>query len=109
MQPSSIIIFAPPFSPIGGVSSAGWKMNFTVPGMLARIEASTSATPISIAVWASWPQACMTPQDCPLYSAVATLLNGTSTSSFTGSASMSARSATTEPGLPPFSIPTTPV
>ena len=37
------------------------------------------------------------------------LLNGTSTSSVTGSASMSARSATTGPGWPPFSTPTTPV
>ena len=29
--PSAIIIFAPPSSPSGGISSAGWKMNLTLP------------------------------------------------------------------------------
>ncbi len=108
-QPSSIIIFAPPCSPMGGVSSAGWKMSVTVPGMRARIPASTSATPISIAVWASCPHACITPHAWPFHSVRTVLLNGTSTSSTTGRASMSARRATPGPGRPPFSTPTTPV
>ena len=29
--PCWIIILAPPSSPLGGISSAGWKMNFTLP------------------------------------------------------------------------------
>jgi hypothetical protein len=44
-MPSSSIIFAPPFSPGGGPSSAGWKMNITVPGKSARMAASVDATP----------------------------------------------------------------
>ncbi len=107
--PSSSINGAPPFSPSGAPSSAGWKMNSTVPGNSLRIEASAWAVPIRIAVCASWPHACITPTFSPRYSAVTADLNGTSTCSFTGSASMSARSAITGPGLPPFSTPTTPV
>ena len=56
----------------------------------------------------SWPQACITPVSWPLYTVRTVDLNGTSTSSVTGSASMSARSATVGPGLPPLRIPTTP-
>ena len=58
---SAIIKSAPPSSPGGAPSSAGWKMNFTVPGNSSRIEARTDATPICTAVWMSWPHACMTP------------------------------------------------
>ena len=43
--PSFSIRSAPPSSPGGGPSSAGWKMNFTVPGISYRIDASTEATP----------------------------------------------------------------
>jgi hypothetical protein len=102
--PSSIIAFAPP-SP----SSAGWKMNFTVPGSWAFMPASTSATPIRMATWLSWPQACITPTEAPCHCAVARLLNGRSTCSVTGRPSMSARRATTGPGRPPRRMPTTPV
>ena len=51
----------------------------------------------------------MTPTCAPFHSAVTLLANGRSTSSATGSASMSARKATTGPGSAPFSSPTTPV
>ena len=107
--PSSIMTCAPPCSPGGGPSSAGWKMNFTVPGICARIPASTVAAPMSIAVCASWPHACITPTSCPANVDRTLDLNGRSTCSVTGSASMSARSATTPPGFPPRSTPTTPV
>ena len=43
--PSLSIRSAPPSSPGGGPSSAGWKMNFTVPGSERFILASTDATP----------------------------------------------------------------
>ena len=66
-RPPRSSCLAPPSSPAGAPSSAGWKMNFTVPGRCARSPASTSATPIRIATWASWPQACMTPTSWPLY------------------------------------------
>ena len=64
--PSSSISSAPPRSPSGAPSSAGWKMNLTVPGRSSRTEASTSATPMRMATWLSWPQACMTPTSWPL-------------------------------------------
>ena len=51
----------------------------------------------------------MTPTSSPFQMARALEANGTSTSSLTGSASMSARSATTLPGSLPLSRPTTPV
>ena len=81
----------------------------TVPGNSLRLPASTCAAPSSTAVWPSWPQACITPTFSPRYSAVAVDWNGRSACSVTGSASMSARSATVGPGLPPRSTPTTPV
>ena len=84
-------------------------MNLTEPRSVLRSPARTSATPIRMATWASWPQACMTPTDSPFHCAFTFEANGTSTSSVTGSASMSARSATTGPGSAPFSRPTTPV
>ena len=99
---------APP-PPSGCPSSAGWKMNFTLPASWSFMPASTSAAPMRIATWLSWPQACITPTSCPLYCARTRLLNGRSTCSVTGSPSMSARSATTGPGRPPLSTPTTPV
>ena len=73
-----------------------------MPGISSRMPASTSATPRRMATCASCPQACMTPTSCPLNVVRTVDLNGTSTCSVTGSASMSARSATTRPGLPPL-------
>ena len=60
-------------------------------------------------MWLSWPHACITPTSWPFHFAFAVDLNGRSPCSVTGSASMSERSATTGPGLPPRSTPTTPV
>ena len=97
-------LFSPP-SP----SSAGWKRKTTVPGRSGFIPASTSAAPMRMAVCASWPHACITPTSRPLNCAFTVDLKGTSSSSVTGSASMSARSATTGPGFPPRRTPTTPV
>ena len=81
----------------------------TVPASSLRSPASTSATPIRIATCASWPQACITPTSAPRQCAVTFEAKGRPVSSFTGSASMSARSATTGPGLPPVRTATTPV
>ncbi len=104
-----IISLAPPSSPAGGSSSAGWKMNFTEPARRSRRPASTVATLIRMATWASWPQACMTPTDSPFQVVRSFEANGTSARSSTGSPSMSARRATTGPGRAPCSRPTTPV
>ena len=51
----------------------------------------------------------MTPTFLPRNSVVTVDLNGTSTCSATGSASISARNAIVGPGLPPFSTAVTPV
>src|SRR5262245_9457011 len=84
-------------------------MNFTVPGILSFTAVRTSAVAIMIAVCASCPQACMTSTSRPRYFILTLEANGRPGGSFTGSASMSARNATTGPGLAPFSRPTTPV
>lgn len=107
--PSATIIRAPPSSPGGGPSSAGWKMNLTAPGSSSRIEASTDATPSCTATWMSCPQAWLTPTSWPRYVVRTVDLKGNGVSSVTGSASMSARTATTGPGRPPRRMPTTPV
>ena len=107
--PSLTISGAPPSSPGGGPSSAGWKMKTTVPSIWSFMPARTSAVPIRIATWLSWPQACITGTVWPRYLPVAFEANGRPVCSATGKASMSARRATTLPGLPPFKIPTTPV
>jgi hypothetical protein len=73
------------------------------------MPASTVAAPSSMATWVSWPQACMTGRVRPSHWAVTLEANGRPVFSSTGRASMSARRATTLPGLPPFSTPTTPV
>ena len=73
------------------------------------MPASTSATPIRIATCASWPQACMTPHFSPFHVRPLLRRERHVGSSSTGSASMSARSATTGPGCLPRSTPTTPV
>ncbi|SUY94685.1 Uncharacterised protein [Comamonas testosteroni] len=84
-------------------------MNFTVPGSLARMPASASAAPMSMATWASCPQACMTETCLPMYWALALEAKDSPVFSATGSASISARRATVLPGWPPRSTPTTPV
>ncbi|MCY1504385.1 hypothetical protein D9M68_385530 [compost metagenome] len=93
----SLTISLPPPPP----SSAGWKMTATLPAKL-RVSARYLAAPRSIAVWPSWPQACILPdvseaQGLPLVSVI-------------GSASMSARRPIVrpEPRLPRIR-PTTPV
>ena len=113
-RPSSSISLAPQLLPVDGAnrlepSSAGWKMNTTVPGRSSFKPASTSAVAMSMAVCASCPQACMTPTSFPPSWALAREAKGSPSGSSTGSASMSARRATVRPGLAPFRMPTTPV
>ena len=96
MTPASIIGLAPP-----GPSSAGWKTNTTVPARRAFSRSRTAAAPSAMAMWASWPQACMQPgwveaKASPVSSAI-------------GRASMSARIIRVGPGLPVRRSPTTPV
>jgi hypothetical protein len=54
-RPSSIIFTAPPRP-----SSAGWKIRFSVP-LNRPFSARCFAAASSMAVWPSWPQACITP------------------------------------------------
>ena len=42
-------------------SSAGWNTSFTVPAICGASSCSTAATPSSVVVWTSWPQACIRP------------------------------------------------
>ncbi|CDN41596.1 hypothetical protein BN871_AI_01070 [Paenibacillus sp. P22] len=77
-------------------SSAGWNSRRTVPGSSASRSLSRSAAPIAAAVWKSWPQACILPGCSEAY--------GNPVSSWIGSASISARTATTGPSRrPPIS------
>ncbi|MNQ14469.1 hypothetical protein D3C85_274200 [compost metagenome] len=93
-RPSSIIFFAPAPS-----SSAGWKIRCSVPRKLPA-SARKRAAASRIAVWPSWPQACITPAFSLAY--------GRPVASWIGSASMSARMPRLRPG-PRRSVPTTPV
>ena len=100
-SPSWIISRAPP-----PPSSAGWKIRYTVPSKLRFFEKCCAAAS-SMAVWPSWPQACILPW-CWL--AWAKVLN-----SVMGSASMSARRPIARPFFAaappsrPCTMPTTPV
>src|SRR6478735_3170122 len=94
-RPSLIISRAPP-----PPSSAGWKIRYTVPSKL-RFFARCCAAASSIAVWPSWPQACILPWSCLAWAKVL--------SSVTGSASMSARRPTARALVPFLTMPTTPV
>ena len=76
-------------------------MNFTFPRSRSPRSLRTRAAIRAMAVWPSWPQACMAPSFCERY--------GTSFASWMGRASMSARTMTVLPGRPPRSRPTTPV
>ena len=83
------------------ISSAGWNRKTAVPGTSRRRAASISASVMPIAVCPSWPHACMTPGVADL--------NGRSSVSVRGKASMSARHAMVRPGRSPRSTATTPV
>ena len=89
--PASIAISAPP----GMISSAGWKISRTRPGSESATAARDSPAPSRAAACTSWPQACATP--------VTVLAQGSSVRSSTGSASRSARRATTGPSPDPMS------
>ena len=62
--------------------------------LVSRRRARISATPRRLAVWTSWPQACMTPS-------ITRRVRKIAFSSVTGSASMSARIMTRRPGAAP--------
>ena len=94
-RPSLIISRAPP-----PPSSAGWNTRYTVPSKWRCFDRCLAAAS-SMAVWPSWPQACILP-GCWL--ACAKVL-----CSVIGSASMSARSPTARELLPFLTMPTTPV
>ena len=53
----SFIMTSAPLSP----SSAGWKTSLSVPAISSRRCAISVAMPRPIAIWASWPHACITP------------------------------------------------
>ena len=82
-------------------SSAGSNTSRTRPGRASRSSHSRAAAPSSMAVWASWPQACITPGTREA--------KGRPVASWMGRASMSARSSTVGPGRPPEISATTPV
>ena len=94
-SPSLTMASAPPRP-----SSAGWKIRCTVPSKL-RVAARYLAAPSSMAVWPSWPQACMRPLCVLRWSKVL--------SSSIGRASMSARRPMARGLLPTRMVPTTPV
>ncbi|MNV50748.1 hypothetical protein D3C71_1427740 [compost metagenome] len=95
-RPSCIMARAPALPP----SSAGWKMNTTVPSKLRCVD-KYCAAPSSMAVWPSWPQPCMRPLMVDL--CAKRLCSGM------GSASMSARRPIIFLPLPARNTPTTPV
>ena len=68
--PSSTMTSAPPRSPRGAPSSAGWKINFTLPCNSFFIPVKISAAPINMATWVSCPHACITGTMLPSNSAV---------------------------------------
>ena len=72
---------------------AGWNTRRTSPESSSFTSLRILAVPSSMAMWLSWPQACILPS---LWEA-----KGRPVSSLTGRASISARSATVLPGLPP--------
>ncbi|KAG0747725.1 hypothetical protein G6F24_015505 [Rhizopus arrhizus] len=94
-SPSSIMRLAPPRP-----SSAGWKIRLSVPSN-SPCRARWCAAANSMAVWPSWPQACMTPS--------LRLAWSRPVASWIGKASMSARSPRRLPPLPRRNCPTTPV
>ena len=97
-NPSLTMTSAPPSD-----SSAGWKMKWTVPSKPSRsaFPLRKRAAPNNIAVWPSWPHACICPGCVEQWAK--------SFISSTGSASMSARRPMLRGLVPRFSTPTTPV
>ena len=92
-----------------GPSSAGWKMNFTVPGScVLHAGQHRRPRPSGSPCGCRGRRRASRRSPAPFHCAFAVDLNGRSTCSVTGRPSMSARSATTGPGLPPLSTPTTP-
>ena len=93
--PASSIFFAP-VNP----SSSGWKTNLIVPSIWSSYCLSSLAAPRSMAVWRSWPHACM----LPLYD-----LNSQLLSSLTGRESISALKRNVLPVFSPFIVATIPL
>ena len=106
---SAIIRLAPPISPPGRFSSAGWNRSLMVPTAGRGAPASTSAAAIRMAVWQSWPRhAEPAPRRHPSGRARAKQKGVHFFGD--GNASISARSATTGPGPPPpLKVATIPV
>jgi hypothetical protein len=94
--PAAITSSAPP----GMTSSAGWNTSRTRPGS-SGADASASPAAMSMVVWASWPQACAAPGTPDAY--------GSPVSSVSGSASMSARSATQRSPVPTSQVSPVPL
>ena len=100
-KPSSIMASPPP-----PPSSAGWNIKYTVPSK-SFFEDNNFAAPSNMAVWPSWPHACIRPSNFDLWEK--------SFSSVIGKASISALNpiALFPPplklALVPFKTPTTPV
>ena len=85
--PAATIILPPlPFS------SEGWKTMRISPWMSSVMWRRICRVPSIMAMWQSWPQACMKPSFTEAYS--------TSVRSVTGSASMSARRSRRRRGVP---------
>src|SRR2546428_4040710 len=72
-----------------------------MPGSRSRLTLRLSASTSAMAMWTSWPQACITPFRCER--------NGRSEASVSGSPSMSALTSTDRPGSLPLTSATTPV
>ena len=89
MTPAATMGAAPPT-----VSSAGWNSSRTLPRRRSFMPLSSFAAASWMAMWQSWPQACIQPSCSERKSQPS--------GSVTGRASMSARSATVGPGWPPL-------
>ena len=57
--PALIMASLPQISSGAVPSSSGWNMSFTQPASSASCALRMRAAPSSMAVWPSWPQACM--------------------------------------------------
>ena len=68
-------------------SSRGLEDELDRARICSRMPASTSATAISIAVWPSWPQACMTGDSTPMFICLTCDAKGRPVTSATGGAS----------------------
>lgn len=94
--PAWIMASLPQISPGSVPSSSAWNMSFTHPGSSLSRSFRMRAAPNSMAVWPSWPQACMLPLSAA---------KGRPVCSAMGKASMSARSMKQGPA---FGSPTSP-